>query len=57
MHFKIGEARRARAVRVAGSTPAASACIAAAITAVRTEAAPDVGEVDVTVQIAFVGST
>jgi len=56
-HFKIGEARRARAVHAAGAAPATSACVAAAITEVRTEAAPDVGDVEVTVQIAFVGST
>jgi hypothetical protein len=55
-HFTIGDTRRARGVHAAGSTAATTACIASAITGVRTEAAPDVGEVDVTVQIAFVGT-
>jgi len=53
----IGEARRALDVRAVGSTPAASACIAAALAEVRTEAAPDVGDVKVTVRIAFVEKT
>jgi eukaryotic-like serine/threonine-protein kinase len=55
--FTIGEARRARAVRVAGPTAETNACISAAFTDVRTEAAPDVGDVEVTVRIAFVVKT
>jgi hypothetical protein len=55
--FTIGEARRARYVRAAGPTAGTNACIAAALTDVRTEAAPDVGDVEVTVRIAFVVKT
>ena len=55
--FTIGEARRARDVRAAGPSAATNACVAAAITDVRTEAAPDVGDVEVTVRIAFVVKT
>jgi len=55
--FTIGEARRARDVRAAGPTAETNACVVAAITDVRTEAAPDVGDVEVTVRIAFVVST
>jgi serine/threonine protein kinase len=56
-HFTIGEARRARDVRAAGPAPATNACVEAAFADVRTEAAPDVGDVEVTVRIAFVGKT
>ncbi|HEY0992868.1 MAG TPA: hypothetical protein VGD80_37700, partial [Kofleriaceae bacterium] len=55
--FTIGEARRARDVRAAGPTAEINACIAAAFGDVRTEAAPDVGDVEVTVRIAFVVKT
>jgi hypothetical protein len=55
--FTIGEARRARDVRTAGPTANTNACISAAFTDVRTEAAPDVGDVEVTVRIAFVVKT
>jgi hypothetical protein len=55
--FTIGEARRAKGVRAAGPTAETNACIASAFTDVRTEAAPDVGEVEVTVRIAFVVKT
>jgi len=53
--FTIGEARRAQDIRATGSTAAIGACITAALSDVRTEAAPDVGDVQVTVRIAFVG--
>jgi len=53
-HFTIGEARRARDVRVSGQAAQTNACVVAAFTDVRTEAAPDVGDVEVTVRIAFV---
>ena len=56
-HFTIGEARRARDVRATGPTAATNACIVAALTDVQTEAAPDVGDVEVTVRIAFVVKT
>jgi serine/threonine-protein kinase len=52
--FTIGEARRARDVHTAGPAAQANACVAAAFADVRTEAAPDVGDVEVTVRIAFV---
>jgi serine/threonine-protein kinase len=56
-HFKIGDARRARAVTTGGATGAINGCIAAALADVRTEEAPDVGDVDVTVRIAFAVKT
>jgi hypothetical protein len=49
--LKIGESRRAESVGASGGT--ASSCVAAALGAVRTETAPDVGDVTVIVQIAF----
>ena len=55
--FTIGEARHARDVRAAGPTAGTNACVAAALSDVRTEAAPDIGDVEVTVRIAFVEST
>jgi hypothetical protein len=55
--FTIGEARRARDVRAAGPTAEINACVASAFGDVRTEAAPDVGDVQVTVRIAFVVKT
>jgi hypothetical protein len=57
VRFTIGEARRAQAVRASGSTAQTNACITAAFTDVRTETAPDVGDVEVTVRIAFVVKT
>ena len=51
-HLKIGESRRAQAVEASGGT--ASACVAAALGAMRTESAPDVGDVTVIVQVGFV---
>lgn len=47
----IGESRRAEGVRASGGT--AAACVSAALGAVRTESAPDVGEVEVTVHVKF----
>ena len=56
-HFTIGEARRALGVRATGATAETNACIISAFSDVRTEAAPDVGNVEVTVRIAFVVKT
>jgi hypothetical protein len=53
-HFTIGETRRAQDVRTSGPTPATNACLTSALAEVRTEQAPDVGDVQVTVRIAFV---
>jgi len=55
--FTIGEGRRAQGVRAAGPAARTNACIVAALSDVRTEAAPDVGDVEVTVRIAFVVKT
>jgi hypothetical protein len=55
--FTIGEARRARDVRASGPAAQTNACVVAAFADVRTEAAPDVGDVEVTVRIAFVVKT
>jgi hypothetical protein len=55
--FTIGETRRAQGVRTTGPTPAINACLTAAFAEVRTEQAPDVGDVQVTVRIAFVVKT
>jgi hypothetical protein len=55
--FTIGETRRAQGVRTTGPTPATNACLTAALAEVRTEQAPDVGDVQVTVKIAFVVKT
>jgi hypothetical protein len=56
-HFTIGEARRAREVHASGGAAATRACLSSAFGEVRTEAAPDVGDVEVTVRIAFVVKT
>jgi hypothetical protein len=56
-HFRIGEARRAQAVTAGGAADEINGCIAAALADVRTEEAPDVGDVDVTVRIAFAVKT
>jgi hypothetical protein len=56
-HFTIGETRRAQEVRASGATPETNACISAALGDVRTEEAPDVGDVEVTLRIAFVVKT
>jgi eukaryotic-like serine/threonine-protein kinase len=55
--FTIGETRRARDVRATGAARSTNACVEAAFADVRTEAAPDVGDVQVTVRIAFVAKT
>ena len=47
----IGESRRAENVHASGG--GAASCVGAALAAVRTESAPDVGEVDVTVHVRF----
>jgi len=56
-HFTIGEARHAQGVRATGPAARTNACVVAALSDVRTEAAPDVGDVQVTVRIAFVVKT
>ena len=55
--FTIGETRRAHDVRATGAAPSTNACVEAAFADVRTEEAPDVGDVQVTVRIAFVVKT
>ncbi len=55
--FTIGEARRAQGVRATGPAARTNACVVAALSDVRTEAAPDIGDVEVTVRIAFVVKT
>ncbi|MDB4954248.1 MAG: serine/threonine protein kinase [Myxococcales bacterium] len=47
----IGESRRAQGVGASGGS--ASGCVAAALAAVRTESAPDVGDVTVVVHVSF----
>jgi serine/threonine-protein kinase len=47
----IGEGRRAEGVHASGGT--AAACVSAALGGVRTESAPDVGEVEVVVHVKF----
>ena len=47
----IGENRRAEDVRASGGT--AASCVSSALASVRTESAPDVGEVEVTVHVKF----
>lgn len=54
VQLAIGEARKAEHVRTSGGTTAASDCVAAAFAGLRTEAAPDVGDAEVTVHVAFV---
>ncbi|MBL0219668.1 MAG: serine/threonine protein kinase [Myxococcales bacterium] len=53
MQFTIDESRRAHGVRGSGSTQASVACLASALGGVRTEAAPDTGDVEVVVRISF----
>jgi hypothetical protein len=55
--FTVGEARRAKEIRAVGATVPTNACVAAALADVRTEAAPDVGDVEVTVRITFAAKT
>jgi hypothetical protein len=52
VRFSIGESRRPQDVRAVGASPAAS-CVATALSALRTESAPDVGDASVVVRIAF----
>jgi hypothetical protein len=52
--FTISETRRAQGVRAVGSTATTSACVGAALRDVRTDNAPDIGDVEVTVRIGFV---
>jgi hypothetical protein len=47
----IGENRRAEGVRASGGS--AANCVSSALASVRTESAPDVGEVEVTVHVKF----
>ena len=47
----IGESRRAEGVHASGGT--AASCVGVALASVRTESAPDVGEVEVTVHVKF----
>ncbi|MBV8759955.1 MAG: serine/threonine protein kinase [Deltaproteobacteria bacterium] len=47
----IGENRRAEGVRASGGS--AANCVSSALSSVRTESAPDVGEVEVTVHVKF----
>jgi len=53
--LRIDESRRASAVRASGG--AASSCVSAALGALRTESAPDVGDVRVKVSVAFGAGT
>ena len=53
VHFSIGESRRATNVQASGAAPT-SGCVAAAFGGMRSETAPDVGDADVDVQIAYV---
>jgi hypothetical protein len=51
--FSIGEHRRAEQVSTTGAIAATNACVAAAIAGLRTETAPDVGDVSVTARVQF----
>jgi len=53
VRFSIGESRRAARTSASGISPGVAGCVASAIGAVRTEAAPDVGDVEVRVRVAF----
>ena len=52
VRFSIGESRRATYINATGISTVAG-CVASAIGAVRTETAPDVGDVEVRVRVAF----
>ncbi|HET9623814.1 MAG TPA: hypothetical protein VFP84_20720, partial [Kofleriaceae bacterium] len=56
-HFTIGEARRAQGVRVVGPANTITGCLTAALGELRTEAAPDIGDVEVTVKVTFAERT
>lgn len=51
VQLTIGESRRAEDVHGSGGT--AAGCVSSALGAVRTESAPDVGEVEVVVHVKF----
>ena len=53
VHFAIGESRRATNVQASGVAPT-SGCVGSAFSGMRSEAAPDVGDVEVDVQITYV---
>jgi hypothetical protein len=53
--FEIDESQRARSIETPdGPLPGLAACVDHALAGLRTEAAPDVGTVDVALAIAFV---
>jgi hypothetical protein len=53
VHFTIDESRRARDVRGSGAPASVIGCVAAVLGRMRTDSAPDVGDVQVTLLIAF----
>jgi hypothetical protein len=53
VHFAIGESRRATNVQASGAAPTSS-CVGTAFSGMRSETAPDVGDVEVDVQITYV---
>jgi eukaryotic-like serine/threonine-protein kinase len=53
VRFSIGESRRANGAAASGMPPATAGCVVAAIDGLRTESAPDVGEVAVKLRVAF----
>jgi serine/threonine protein kinase len=53
VRFKIGESRRASGTVARGLSPRVSQCVAAAFGGLRTEAASDVGDVEVQLRVAF----
>ena len=57
VHFRIGESRRAEDVRAIGGVATTNGCVAAALRALRVESAPDVGDVEVTVRVAYAVGT
>jgi hypothetical protein len=54
VELAIGEDRKAQGVRATGGPAELDACVATVFSAVRTESAPDVGDANVTVRVAFV---
>jgi len=53
VRFSIGESRRASAAAATGMPATTAGCVVAAIAGLRTESAPDVGEVAVKLRVAF----
>jgi hypothetical protein len=51
--FTIGESKRAQSVHVTGPAAATIACVTAALSGVRSETAPDTGDVGVSFEVAF----